>query len=332
MESILQLVQGMFGSDTEALMLAVIFASVFLVVGALAVLVMSRSSLQRRLEAGAGQGEQSGDGGQGALSVRYASETSFIDRLVRPLQRRVTPKDEEQISSVRRTLLQAGYLNPHAVQRYFTVRIVMAIALPAAFLVLAPIITRDLKVEAVVLIAAALVVVGLYLPSVWVTQRIQKRQQSAREGFPDSLDMLLVCVEAGLGLNAALNRVGDEIGRAHPVLGEQFNLVGLELRAGKSREMALRNMAERIGIDEVKTLVTLLLQSEALGTSIAQALRVHAEDMRIKRMLRAEEKAHMLPVKLAFPLVLFILPCLIIVIMTPAIIKIIRVLMSTLNK
>jgi tight adherence protein C len=130
--------------------------------------------------------------------------------------------------------------------------------------------------------------------------------------------MLLVCVESGLGLDGALARVADEIGRAHPLLSEQFGFIGRELRVGRDREVALRSMAERIGIDEVTSLVTLLIQTDKLGTSIGDALRAHAYEMRSTRLLRAEEKAMKLPVKLSIPLIFLILPALLLVILAPA--------------
>jgi tight adherence protein C len=208
---------------------------------------------------------------------------------------------------------------------------VLSVGLPLIVVLAAPALTRTAPVQTVLLIGVLAGLIGLYFPHMWVAHRISARQQEAQDGFPDALDLLLVCVEAGLGLNAALHRVGQEIGKAHEVLGAQFDIVGLELRAGMSRELALRNLAERLGIDEVKSLVAILIQSDTLGTSIAQALRIHAEDMRKRRMLRAEEKAHKLPVKLSFPLVGFILPCLILTILTPAIIRIVRVLLPTLG-
>jgi tight adherence protein C len=126
--------------------------------------------------------------------------------------------------------------------------------------------------------------------------------------------------------------VGKEIGHAYPLLGEQFRLTGLELRAGKTRHEALRNFSDRVGIEEVASLVTLLVQSDALGTSIAQTLRIHADEIRVKRMLRAEEKAHKLPVKLSIPLVTLILPALLIVILSPGVINIMRILLPVLNQ
>ena len=143
-------------------------------------------------------------------------------------------------------------------------------------------------------------------------------------GFPDALDLLLICVEAGLGLDAAIARIAQELTGAHRRLGENFALMTIEMRAGSSRRDALRNLADRLGIDEVRALVTLLNQSEELGTSIADALRVYSAEMRTRRMLRAEIKANALSVKLSIPLALFIFPVIMTVILLPVIIRIIR--------
>jgi tight adherence protein C len=151
------------------------------------------------------------------------------------------------------------------------------------------------------------------------------------EGFPDALDLMVVCVEAGMGLDAAINRVGEEMKLRNAVVSEEFRLMGLELRAGKLRRDALRNLGIRTGLDDVKSLMTLLIQTDKFGTSVAQALRVHSDSMRTKRYQKAEEIAAKLPVKLVFPLILFIFPSLFVVIIGPAVIRIFRVLLPALG-
>jgi tight adherence protein C len=169
-------------------------------------------------------------------------------------------------------------------------------------------------------------IVGLYLPNLWIMRRTRSLQIQYRMGFPDALDLLVICVEAGLGLDAAIARIGQELVGAHRRLGEQFGLMAVEMRAGNSRRDALRNLADRLGIDEVRSLVTLLIHSEELGTSIGDALRVYSDDMRVKRMLAAEVKANQLSVKLSIPLALFVFPVIMTVIMLPVVIRIIRTL------
>ena len=183
----------------------------------------------------------------------------------------------------------------------------------------------------IIIYTAVCAFIGIFLPRIWVSHRIDQRKLQYTEAFPDALDMLVVCVEAGLGLDAAITRVGEKISRAHPLLAEQFAMVALELRAGKSRADALRNMAQRVDIDELNSFVTLLIQSDQLGTSVAQTLRVYAEEMRVKRMLKAEEMAHKLPVKLVVPLVTCVLPAMITVVLLPAMIRIIRDVLPNLG-
>jgi tight adherence protein C len=178
------------------------------------------------------------------------------------------------------------------------------------------------------IIAAAL---GLYLPNLFVRAKADRRQQDIINGFPDALDLMLVCVEAGLGLEAAFARVGMEMTNSHPRLAEQFGAVVLELRAGRSHEDALRRMADRAGADEIRAFATLLIQSTKLGSSIAQTLRTYASEMREKRRMRAEEKAHRLPVLISIPLVACMLPVMIGVLMLPAMIRVVRAILPALN-
>ncbi|HJR83273.1 MAG TPA: type II secretion system F family protein, partial [Sphingomicrobium sp.] len=172
---------------------------------------------------------------------------------------------------------------------------------------------------------------GLYLPSLLLRVMADRRQRDIINGFPDALDLMLVCVEAGLGMDSAFARVGMEMTESHPKLAEQFGAVVLELRAGRSHEDALRRMADRAGADEIRAFATLLIQSSKLGSSIAQTLRVYASEMREKRRLRAEEKAHRLPVLLSVPLVGCMLPVMIGVLMLPAAIRIIRTMVPALQ-
>jgi tight adherence protein C len=167
-------------------------------------------------------------------------------------------------------------------------------------------------------------VVGLYLPVLFVRAKADRRQTALVNGFPDALDLMLVCVEAGQGLEAAFNRVGKEMVNSHPLIAEQLGTVVMELRAGRTREDALRRMADRAGVDEIRAFCTLLIQSGKLGSSIAQTLRIYASEMREKRRMRAEEKAHRLPVLLSVPLVACMLPVMIGVLMLPAVIRVMR--------
>jgi tight adherence protein C len=312
-------------ADSAMLPLTLLFLAVFIGILAVPRLVTTRSPVQRRL-APTGQITQV----EGAPSLRPGESTSMWSQMLAGLEKRAIPTNEKDRTTARVRLLQGGYGGPNAVRNYFAIRLLLSILLPIAFLLLAPVFTRNMPIEKVMVITVCLLVAGLYLPSAFVSNRIRKRQQAVQESFPDALDMLMVCVEAGLGLDSAFTRVGAQMAAAHPVLAEEFALVSLELRAGKSREAAMRNFAERIGTTEITSFVVLLIQSDQLGTNVAQTLRVQADDMRIKRMLRAEEKAHMLPVKLSIPLVLCLLPAMIAVAVLPGIIRIIRDLIPAL--
>jgi tight adherence protein C len=230
--------------------------------------------------------------------------------------------DVHQMSRLRQMLIHAGYYSPRSVQVLFGIRVLIALLLPVIFAVAYPLVTREFDLPSILLGGIVLGVVGLYFPIIVLYFKSKGRQEEARNGFPDALDLLVVCVEAGLSLDQGIERVSKELGRAYPALGDNFRIMSNELRAGRTRGEALRNMGERVGIEEVKSFVTLLIQSEELGTSVADTLRVYVDEMRDKRIMRAEEKAQALPAKLSVPLVLFIFPVLMIVILLPVLIRI----------
>jgi tight adherence protein C len=228
-------------------------------------------------------------------------------------------------------LVAAGYTAPHAPRVYTLVRLILVIGLP--FLVLLSYWTTGsspsmLKLYFSLVIAASL---GLYLPNIFIRARADRRQRALTNAFPDALDLMLVCVEAGLGLEAAFARVGMEMTSSHPLLAEQFGSVVLELRAGRSHEDALRRMADRAGADDIRAFCTLLIQSTKLGSSISQTLRTYASEMREKRRMRAEEKAHRLPVLISIPLVACMLPTMIGVLMLPAVIRVVRSMIPVMS-
>jgi tight adherence protein C len=170
---------------------------------------------------------------------------------------------------------------------------------------------------------------GLYLPSIWLRVRISKRKRRIFEGFPDALDLVVVCLEAGMGMDSAINRVGEEIRTIHKALSEELKLLGLELRAGMSRKDALRNFAARTDLEEVRNLVTLIAQTDRFGTSAASALRVYSDNFRVKRYQKGEEKATKLPVKMIIPMILCILPAMVVAILGPIAIKVHDLWVST---
>jgi tight adherence protein C len=233
--------------------------------------------------------------------------------------------------TVRRRLSAAGFNSPVAPRLFTLVRLSLVVLLPGLWLAIRWLSPERPGVMGLYIQCMIAALAGLYLPSLLVSARADRRQQAIINGFPDALDLMLVCVEAGLGLEAAFARVGQEITNSHPLVAQQLGSVVLELRAGRSREDALRRMADRAQADEIRAFATLLIQSTKLGSSVSQTLRVYAGEMREKRRMRAEEKAHRLPVLLSIPLVACMLPVMIGVLMLPAVIRVIRSLVPALG-
>jgi tight adherence protein C len=166
---------------------------------------------------------------------------------------------------------------------------------------------------------------GYLLPSFWLSQKTAKRQKQISNGLPDALDLMVVCVEAGSGIDQAIMKTSDELAISYPALAEEMRLIGTEMRAGKPRLEAFKNFASRTKVDDVRALVAMLIQTDRFGTSIAQALRTHAETSRVKRRQRAEERAAKIGVKLVFPLVFFLFPALYVAILGPAVVQYVRI-------
>lgn len=236
----------------------------------------------------------------------------------------IVPGYRVRQAGLRARLARAGFESAGAARTYILIRVGAFIAGTGGAFATVLMLKAWLAPAYVALAAGAVLAAGVFLPGRWVAWRVAERRARLANGFPDALDMMVVCVEAGLGLDAALSRVGGQIGSAHPFLASELDRVARELRAGQNRATALRNMARRADVPDIAAVVTLLVQSDMLGTSVARALRVHAEEMRAARLLRAEERAHALPVKLTVPLVVCILPALLAVVLLPGVIAIIR--------
>ena len=250
---------------------------------------------------------------------------------IRSLGSLAKPKDETELSHLKKTFLRAGIRNEKASMTFFGAKVFLGILFPALFSMVKMTILGPIPSIFSLLILFVLAVFGFYLPGIWLRMRVTKRKEQMTEGLPEALDMMVVCVEAGMGLDAAINRVGEEIALSNKVVGEEFRLLSLELKVGKQRKDALRSLAMRTDLEDVNSLVTLLVQTEKFGTSIGQSLRVHSDSMRVKRQQRAEEIAAKLPVKLLFPLIVFIFPALFVVILGPAVIRFIRILLPVIN-
>lgn len=238
-------------------------------------------------------------------------------------QRLFTPSGARR-SAAREKMMRAGYRSSAAVPLFYTARAILTLAMPLAVSITLPILLKNLNLNVILLLTLMSSVLGFILPSAYIDRKIEQRQNNIRNGFPDALDMLLVCVEAGLGIDAALQRMTLEIGPAHPEIAEEFTFVAAEVRAGRSRIDALRDMARRISVDEVSSFVTVLAHAERFGSSVAETLRVYAAEMRSKRLVRAEEKANQLPIKLSLAVSFCTVPAMIILIMAPAIVTTVR--------
>jgi tight adherence protein C len=260
-------------------------------------------------------GEQASD--KAVLGVTAGAVTQLM-KSAGQVGNRMAVRDPSQLSALRQKLIQAGFMSREAVAVYLGARFTcLALATGSAFLILPWIALKGGNLGALVLVAI-LAFLGVFGPDKVVEARRRERETEYRNGFPDVLDLLVASVEAGLALDAAVNRVTDEMVRRHPNLAEQLRILTLELRAGRSRKEAWSALADRLGLDEARSFATMLRQTEEMGTSLGETLTVFADEMRAKRMLRAEEKAMALPAKLIVPLILFIFPCLMGVLMLPA--------------
>jgi len=246
--------------------------------------------------------------------------TRSVGDIVVDLGRRATPGNAEQLSQLRFTLMRAGLLGEKAVSGYFATRLFMVVLPQIALLYLVPQLSL---IDSILPLALSLflAILGLTLPGIYIGKRTKKLEREYKEGFPDMMDLLVACVEAGMSIDAAVTRVAEELSSRYPSLALHLKINALELRAGRSRQDSWKNFAERLGIEEALSLTTMLRQSEEMGSSIGNTLRVFSKDMRKKRMLAAEEQAMALSAKLSLPLILFVFPTLLGVLILPAIVR-----------
>jgi tight adherence protein C len=252
--------------------------------------------------------------------------TEVVLKVVSPLAKLSLPTGEWESSPLRLRFFHAGIRHRNARVIYFAMKTFLPLLMAGLvfFSLRAMNQSHSLTLLFYVLAAA---LIGCYLPNLVVYLTIRSRQREIFESFADAADLMLVCVEAGLGLDAALTKVSEEIKRKSQALAEELRLTNLEMRAGGTREKALRNLALRVGVEEIATFTTMLTQADKFGTSIGESLRVFSDDLRHKRQVRAEESAAKVPTKLLFPLVLFIFPSVFMVVLGPAIIQIIRTML-----
>jgi tight adherence protein C len=295
-------------------------AMVFLAAGTLAFSVMLairvRSSVKRRTSRILDETSRSADSKR---SLRYSSR-KLAQRLLEYTNKHYSESGGDTMKVLRQRLMQAGIFDPRGVAMFFLVRTALAIGIAGALFVLLPMF-RSVGNNVFWLVVIAGGIAGYVGPSMYIDRRISARRLEHRAGFPDFMDLMVVCADAGLPIEAALERIGREFGDSYPSLTANIHMTNLEIRAGRTLSDALEHFAERIGLDEVRSFVTLITQSIDLGSSITDALRVYSDDMRHKRLSRAEEKAYALPAKLALPMMICIFPVLFVVILLPVFVR-----------
>jgi len=232
------------------------------------------------------------------------------------------PEGDWQNSQLRLKFIRAGFRGPTAAQTYFSIKTILTLVLPLLVALLIGVWSPATPYPRLALYAVSLAGIGYYLPDIYLGWMTRRRLDEMRDTLPDLIDLLVICTEAGLGMDGAINRVSLEIARSSKILAEEFNLAALEIRAGSGRSTALKNLALRINLEDLDGLVSMLVQADRFGTSVAESLRIQSEVMRMKRMQRAEEIATKVPVKMLIPLIFFIFPALLSVLIGPAVIQI----------
>jgi len=291
-----------------------LFLAVVLIVVSAGAMMAEQEFFQRRLAFSR----------HGLSPIPRAASIILEDGVLKRFEDLVTPKNLAELTAIRRRLVQAGYRRPSAVRVFYAAKAGFALG----FAILAGVLVPMLAGALPLLILAALIVVamliGYVVPSFWVQRSIEYRRQNAELGFPDLLDMLLICMEAGNSLDQATRRVAREIKTVNKVLADELGVVNDELFAGKTRAAVFRDFAGRIAVPDISSFAAVLRQSDEFGVSIAETLRVYAGELRHKRVMRAEEKANMMPIKLALGSILFTIPPTMLIMAGPSIIMILR--------
>ncbi|EKZ99500.1 type II secretion system F family protein [Cupriavidus metallidurans] len=317
------IMQG-FRAD-QLIVLALVFVAAFgTVLGVL--YVFSPDRMRGRMEQIANEtGTVPGNAGQ---------QQAWVEKLVKwaqPVSRLSLPKEGWENSQLRVRFMNAGWRDASAAPLYFAAKTLLAVALPMIGLIATSSVPAFQEQSMMFAVLAVLAAIGYYIPNIVLSRKVTARQRTVFEEFPDVIDLLTVCVEAGLGLDAALMRVADELALRCPVLADELQLMLLELRSGFSKEKALSNLSLRTGVEDVDKFASMLIQADRFGTSLGESLRVLSDMLRTKRRMRAEEQAAKIALKLLFPLIFTIFPTLLLVLLGPAFIQIYRVLLPTMT-
>jgi tight adherence protein C len=303
---------GIFSDNSTVMMGLLVFLATAIVSFTIMQSVRVHGSVKRRAAELAGD-----DTDRNAGSIR-GSGLKAAQKLIEYTQQHYVSGDAKDTKVLRQRMIQAGIYDSRAVAYFFLARMALALVLAAAVIVFVPQEFGGSGFWMMVFVAG----IGGYLaPNYYLTRRISKRQAEHQAGFPDFMDLLVVCADSGLSMEASLDRVGRELVDSYPSLSANIHMANLEIRAGRTMTDALDHLGDRLGLEEARSFSTLIAQSEELGSSVTEALRVYSDDMRHKRLSRAEEKAYALPAKLSLPLMMFIFPVLFVVIMLPVVVR-----------
>jgi len=307
---------GLLTNDGNGTLVGVL---VFLAAGTLAFCIMAIVRVQgsvRRRAANIGQVDPL-DRSAGTRSLRHSS-LAAAQRLIEYTTKHYSSGSTEETRVLRRRMIQAGIYDTQAVAYFFFGRVALAIGFATLAFLFAP---AEQGGPVFWLLVGLAGIVGYVVPSLYIDRRIKVRKFEHQAGFPDFMDLLVVCADAGLSMEASLDRVGRELSDSYPSLSANIHMANLEIRAGRTMSEALEHLGDRLGLDEARSFATLIQQSAELGSSITDALRVYSDDMRHKRLSRAEEKAYSLPAKLALPMMICIFPVLFVVILLPVFVR-----------
>ena len=307
-----------FGDRSSSMIALMVFLAVAVLAFGIMAAAHARSSVKRRA---AGIAEYSGEREAAEKNSLRGSSVRAVQRLLDYTNKHYSADEAGGDAKIlRRRMIQAGIFDSRAVAFFFIARTVLAVGLGVGVFVLLPTLVT-LKPSMFWLAVMAAGVIGYIGPSFYIDRRISKNKAEHRSGFPDFLDLMVVCADSGLSMESALERVGRELGDAYPSLCANIHMTNLEIRAGKSMTDALEHFGDRLGLEEARSFATLIQQSAELGSSITEALRVYSDDMRHKRLSRAEEKAYSLPAKLSLPMMLCIFPTIFVVILLPVVVR-----------
>jgi tight adherence protein C len=317
MGEMVELITDLFAGRPDLLLGLLIFLAVGTLAFTVMVMVRAKGGVKRRATRILDVEERPG---RRRRSLR-GSSIRAVQRLLEYTTKHYASANGESLKVLRRRLIQAGIFDPRAVGYFFILRTALAVGIAAVLFVVLPMINPN-RSPYFWLIVVAGGIGGYVGPSMVIDKLIAKRKLEYRAGFPDFMDLLVVCADSGLSMEAALERVCREMGDSYPALTANIHMTNLEIRAGRTLTDALERFAARVGLEEARSFTTLIVQSLELGSSITDALRVYSDDMRHKRLSRAEEKAYALPAKLSLPMMICIFPVLFVVILLPVVVKI----------